>query len=205
MKIAILTSPGQWFVPHAQKLAQKLKARLFYSHTEISGFEVVFILSYHRLIGGEFLAQNKHNIVIHASALPQGKGWSPLFHQVLEGKNSIPFSLFEANEKADAGAIYLQKSLNLTGLELYEELREKQAAFCLELCEEFLRLYPALTPQEQSGEESFYSRRDPECSELNPDKSLNEQFNLLRICSNDEFPAFFYKNGKKFLVKIYGA
>lgn len=83
MKIAILTSPKQWFVPYAKQLTQKLKANLFYFHTEISGFELVFILSYHRLIEKEFLAQNRHNLVIHASVLPQGKGWSPLFHQVL--------------------------------------------------------------------------------------------------------------------------
>lgn len=83
MKIVILTSHKQWFVPYAKQLTQKLKANLFYFHTEISGFELVFILSYHRLIEKEFLAQNRHNLVIHASVLPQGKGWSPLFHQVL--------------------------------------------------------------------------------------------------------------------------
>ncbi|WP_252365672.1 hypothetical protein [Campylobacter jejuni] len=53
------------------------------------------------------------------------------------------------------------------------------------------------------GKESFYPKRSPKDSELDINKSLNEQFNLLRIASNEDFPAFFYKDGKKFILKIY--
>lgn len=203
MKIAILTSPNQWFVPYAKAFSQKQNIPLFLNPEEIRGFEVVFILSYHKILDKRFLKQNKHNLVIHGSNLPKGKGFAPLFHQILEGKNEIVFTLFEADEKVDAGAIYLQKTLHLEGLELYEELREKQALMYFELCLEFLKLYPNLKAKNQSGKESFYPKRSPKDSELNPNKSLNEQFNLLRICSNEEFPAFFYKNGKKFILKIY--
>lgn len=51
------------------------------------------------------------------------------------------------------------------------------------------------------GKESFYPKRSPKDSELDINKSLNEQFNLLRIASNEDFPAFFYKDGKKFILK----
>ncbi|MCW1360406.1 formyltransferase family protein [Campylobacter jejuni] len=109
MKIAILTSPKQWFIPYAKELQKLINADLFYDHKEIFNYEIVFILSYHKIIDKKFLQQNKHNIVIHASNLPQGKGWSPLFHQVIEGRDEIVFSVFEADEKADNGDIYLQK------------------------------------------------------------------------------------------------
>ncbi|WP_172399504.1 UDP-4-amino-4,6-dideoxy-N-acetyl-beta-L-altrosamine N-acetyltransferase [Campylobacter jejuni] len=204
MKIAILTSPNQWFIPYAKKLNQLIKnSELFLNHKEIFNFDIVFILSYHQIIDKKFLKQNKHNIVIHASNLPQGKGWAPLFHQIIEGKNEITFSLFEANEKADNGDIYLQKNLKLNGLELYEELREKQATFTLDTCLEFLKLYPNIKAKKQKGQESFYPKRNPKNSELDINKSLKEQFNLLRIVSNEEFPAFFYKDSKKFILKIY--
>lgn len=204
MKIAILTSPNQWFIPYAKELNQQIKnSKLFYNHTEIFNFDIVFILSYHKIIDKNFLKHNKHNIVIHASNLPQGKGWAPLFHQVIEGKNEITFSLFEADDKADNGDIYLQKNLKLNGLELYEELREKQARFTLNMCLEFLKLYPNIQAKKQVGKESFYPKRSPKDSELDINKSLNEQFNLLRIASNEDFPAFFYKDGKKFILKIY--
>lgn len=179
-------------------------AQLYFAHEKINqACEIVFILSYHRIIEQKFLAKHRLNLVIHASSLPKGKGWSPLFWQVLEGKNSIVFSLFQADSKADNGAIYLQKTLYLSGLELYEELRDKQAKMCQQMCLEFLEKYPTLAPQNQSGEESFYPKRSPKDSELDIYQSLESQFNLLRIVNNDEFPAFFYKNGKKFIIKIY--
>ncbi|WP_300760766.1 formyltransferase family protein [Helicobacter sp. UBA3407] len=205
MKVAILTSPNQWFIPYAKELQDKIpSAKLYFAHEDLEeSYEVVFILSYHRLIYQEFLDLHTYNIVIHASALPRGKGWSPLFWQVLEGKASIVFTLFNAEEKADNGAIYLQETLHLSGLELYEELREKQARMCQKLCLEFLEKFPTLSPKAQSGEESFYPKRTPKDSELDINQSLESQFNLLRIASNEEFPAFFVKNGKKFVLKIY--
>lgn len=204
MKIAILTSPNQWFIPYAKKLNQLIKnSELFLNHKEILNFDIVFILSYHQIIDKKFLKQNKLNIIIHASNLPQGKGWAPLFHQIIEDKNEITFSLFEADDKADNGDIYLKKNLKLNSLELYEELREKQATFILDMCLEFLKLYPNIKAKKQKGQESFYPKRNPKDSELDINKSLKEQFNLLRIVSNEEFPAFFYKDGKKFILKIY--
>lgn len=205
MKVAILTSPNQWFIPYAQESQAKIpQSDLYFSHEEIKqSYEIVFILSYHRIIPKDFLEQNRHNLVIHASNLPKGKGWSPMFWQVLEGKNEIVFSLLEADEKVDNGNIYLQKTLVLEGVELYEELREKQAKMCQELCLEFLEKYPHISPKKQEGSESFYPKRSSKDSELDPKKSLESQFNLLRIVSNEEFPAFFYKEGKKFILKIY--
>ncbi|MCV3336735.1 methionyl-tRNA formyltransferase [Campylobacter sp. RKI_CA19_01121] len=204
MKIALLTSPNQWFVPYIKKL-QKLipNSLVFYKHEQIRDYDIVFILSYHRIISKEFLSKNKNNIVIHASNLPQGKGWAPLFYQVLEGKNEITFTLFEADEKTDNGDIYLQKTLVLNGLELYEELRDKQANFTIKLCLDFLRKFPNITKIPQKGKESFYPKRTPKDHELDINKTIEEQFNLLRISNNKEFPAFFYKNGKKFIIKIY--
>ncbi|MCI2236100.1 MULTISPECIES: formyltransferase family protein [unclassified Helicobacter] len=205
MRVAILTSPNQWFIPYAEELRAKIpKSDLYFSHQEIKqAYEIIFILSYHQIIPKTFLVKNKYNLVIHASNLPKGKGWSPMFWQILEGKNEIIFSLFEADEKADNGEIYLQKILKLNGVELYEELRDKQAKMCQTMCLEFLEKYPNISPKKQEGSESFYPKRSPKDSELDLTKSLEEQFNLLRIVSNEEFPAFFCKEGKKFILKIY--
>ncbi|MDA3967674.1 MULTISPECIES: formyltransferase family protein [Helicobacter] len=204
MKVAILTSKSQWFVPYARELAENLKCPLYFSHKYfVESYEIVFILSYHSIIPKEFLDTNKHNIVIHASSLPKGKGWSPMFWQVLEGKSEITFSLFEADCGIDSGDIYLQDMLRLKGGELYDELRELQARMCQKMCLEFLDKYPNIESKKQVGEESFYQKRTKDSSELDITKSLESQFNLLRIVSNEEFPAFFYKDGKKFIIKIY--
>jgi methionyl-tRNA formyltransferase len=205
MKIAILTSPNQWFIPYAEELHKKIKnSDLFLKHENlIECYDVVLILSYHRLIPKGYLNKNRHNIVIHASALPQGKGWSPMFWQILEGKNRIPFSMFEVTESVDDGDIYMQKTLTLTGYELNRELREKQAKHTIEMCLEFLENYDIYkNPKKQIGEESFYKKRGKKNSQIDINQSLKEQFNLLRIVDNEEYPAFFEIDKIRYILRI---
>lgn len=205
MKIAILTSPKQWFVSYAKELNKKLEnSKLFYNHAELKkSFDIVFILSYHKIISKEYLSRNNHNIVIHASALPQGKGWAPMFWQILEGKNQIPFSMFEASMGVDNGDIYMQKTLELTGHELSNELRKKQANFTISMCIEFLNNYEKFKfPKQQIGNESFYEKRNSKNSKLDINKPIKEQFNLLRIVDNKEYPAFFTIDGHKYKLTI---
>lgn len=205
MKILILTSPDQWFIPYAKQLQERIpSSHLLYNHNEISEvYDIVFILSYHKIIPMDKLSDNRHNIVIHASELPKGKGWAPMFWQVLEGKNDIPFTIFEASSGVDDGDIYLQDTLHLTGYELNDELREKQAKFIIEMCLHFIDKYEEYkVPYKQSGEESFYSKRNATDSELNINKTIKEQFNLLRIVSNEDYPALFKINGRKYIIKI---
>lgn len=208
MKIAILTSPNQWFVPYAKELNKKINSSdLYFNHEKMTQrYDIVFILSYHRIIKENYLDKNRHNIVIHASDLPKGKGWAPMFWQVLENKNIIPFSMFEASIGVDDGDIYIQKNLLLTGYELNEELRDKQAKYTIEMCLDFLVNYDKFkVPKKQDGNESFYKKRAAMDSEIDINKTINEQFNLLRIVNNENYPAFFYKNDKKYILKIYEA
>lgn len=205
MRVAILTTPNQWFIQYAKQLNQTIvNSKLFFQHKDIDeSYDIVFILSYHSIIETKYLKKNRHNIVIHASDLPRGKGWSPMFWQILEDKKDIIFSMFEASDGVDSGSIYMKKTLFLNGYELNNELREKQALFTMQMCLEFLKNYSKYKkPSEQLGRESFYKKRTSADSLLDINKSINEQFNLLRIVDNDEYPAFFYKNGKKYLLKI---
>ena len=204
-KIGILTSLNQWFVDYAKTLNTKLEnSFLFYDHKDLNdSYDILFILGYHKIIEKEYLKQNKHNIVIHESNLPKGKGWAPLFWQVIEGKSEIVFSMFEASDGVDDGDIYLRKTLNLNGLELNKELREKQAFLTIDMCLEFIENYEKYkSPSPQFGEESFYEKRTSKDSEIDVFKSIDEQFNLLRTVDNDDYPAFFYKNGEKYILKI---
>ena len=205
MKIAILTSENQWFDIYAHDLADKLGGIPVYTnHQDIKlDNDVLFILGYHRIIEQEILNKNKHNIVIHESALPKGKGWSPLFWQVLEGEVEIPFTMFEASSGVDNGDIYFQNNLSLTGYELNKELRHEQAKLTIQMCLEFVDNYSCyLPPSKQVGDESFYPKRTHVDSELDINKTIKEQFNLLRIVNNQEYPAFFEIDGRKYKLTI---
>jgi len=205
MNILILTSPNQWFIPYAKKLQEKLHgSELLYDYNDVDkNYDIIYILSYHKIIPMDQLNENSHNIIIHASALPKGKGWTPMFWQVLEGKNDIPFTMFEASSSVDGGDIYMQDTLHLTGYELNDELREKQASFIIDMCLRFANDYKSIkTAQKQSGAESFYAKRRAEDSQLDVNKTIKEQFNLLRIVSNDDYPAFFEIDGHRYIIKI---
>ncbi len=205
MKIAILTSKNQWFIPYAKQLSRKIaNAKLFFDDQEIEdSFDILFILSYHKIIKQNTLKKNRHNIVVHASDLPKGKGWAPMFWQILEGKNEIPFTMFEATEGVDSGDIYMKAVLKLTGYELNEELRKKQAEHIIQMCLEFIENYDRYkNPVPQKGEESFYPKRNPEDSRLDINKTIQEQFNLLRIADNEAYPAFFEIDGHRYILKI---
>lgn len=165
---------------------------------------IVFILSYTKILKADFLKRNKFSLVAHPSALPCGKGFSALQWQILEGKEDIPVSLIEAAEEVDSGDIYDQITIKFEGHELHHELREAQATAVYTLVERFLDRYPdSVQSKPQIGEPTFYRRRTVSDRELDVNSSLKDLFPLLRISSNEDWPAFFEINGHRYLLKIY--
>jgi len=209
MKIAVLTSEESWFVPYAKEFIKSLQKRnkenkMFYDHKKISeDYKIVFILSYFKIIEKKFLLKHKYNIVVHESDLPKGKGWAPLFWQILENKKKIPVVLFDASECIDDGNIYIKDYITLNGHELNNEIREKQAKKTIELCLKFINNYNNLKPKKQKGNITYYKKRKQNDSEIDINKTIKEQFNLFRISNNDRFPIFFYYKNHKYILKIY--
>ncbi len=162
------------------------------------------LLSCSRLLRAEQLAFHRHNLVVHESALPQGQGWSPMTWQILEGASSIPITLFEVTAALDAGSIYLQQQIVLEGHELVEEWRAGQALATFDLCLAWLDSYREVVAaaQPQQGEASHYRRRRPADSQLDHERPLAEQFNLLRVVDNQGYPAFFYWRGRGYGLQV---
>ncbi len=204
MKLAILTSLDQWFCDYVEELSKKLgDIPIYYHHSEIKdAYEILFILSYHNKIDEKSLKKNSYNLVVHESDLPQGKGWSPLFWQILDGQNEVTVSMIEATDEIDSGPIYLQKTLTLSGYELNNEIRKKQAEITIDMCVEFVENFSSFKPIPQYGEESFYLKRNPEDSRLDVTRSIKDQFNLFRIVDNENYPAFFEIDDHRYLIKI---
>lgn len=204
----IVDTPGSWMNEHVGRLVELLKAkncdvRLCRKHEDIAEGDIAVFLSCEKMVPQVVLRKNRHNLVVHESDLPAGKGWSPMTWQVLEGRNEIPITLFEATEKVDSGPIYYKDKINLDGNELVDGIRKKQADKTFELIAKFVDGYPHVAGKPQNGKESFYRRRTPADSRLDAEKSIGEQFNLLRVVDNERYPAFFYYRGKKYILKIY--
>ncbi len=207
-KVTILVdNPKSWFVPYGARLAVNLRER---GHevvetsnpNDIPEGDIVLYLSCEQLIKKEIRDRNTHNLVIHASALPRGKGWSPATWQILEGKSEIPLTMFEGVDRVDAGLIYGTSSVTLEGHELIDEVRQKEGEAIIALALWFVDAHPKVKGMPQQGEESFYLKRSPKDSELDPSKTLVELFDKLRTVDNERYPAFFTHRGHTYVLKI---
>ncbi len=176
-----------------------------HSSNDLPGGDCCFYLSYGRIVDQLTRKKYRHNLVVHESELPKGKGWSPLTWQISEGHKRIPVMLIEAAEHVDSGVVYAQRWIEFEGHEVIDEIRNAQVEATYELCRWFVGGYPrsAEQSQDQRGEESFYPRRSEVDSEVNLAKPLSEQFNLLRVVDNQRYPAFFKIAGNKYFVKFY--
>lgn len=208
-KIVVLSDLTSWINSTVEVLVEDWKQlghEVFWGHDlqELPSADFCFCLSFSQLIPTIIRQQFKHALVVHESDLPAGKGWSPLTWQILEGKKRIPITLFEAADDVDSGPIYAQRWIEFEGHELVDELREGQATATKDICQWFVDHYPESLSEvrEQQGLESFYARRRPKDSELDPNKTIAEQFNLLRVADNERYPAFFELNGRRFYLKI---
>jgi methionyl-tRNA formyltransferase len=184
-------------------MASKYKFSMHHDPSEIRDCDIVFVLGYTKILKADFLEANRLPLVIHESDLPQGKGFSPVQWQILEGKNEIPVCLIHATADLDAGDILERAFIHLQGHELFAEIRRKQAETTLLLMERVLKKYPRISGIPQTGKASTYRRRTRKDDRLDVHKTIAEQFNALRIADNKRYPAFFEHNGHTYYLKIY--
>lgn len=206
--VTILVDNDSWILPYAKQLEVNLDAigfdvKLVRSSEDIREGWICFFLGCVLVVKDTYLARNKHNLVVHESDLPEGRGFAPMAWQILEGKNTIPICLLEASPgEPDAGDIWIRDMIELNGFEFLPVWRDMQGKKTIELCARFIKEYENLSPVKQVGDPTYYKKRRPCDSELNVNKTIAEQFNLFRVVDNDRYPAYFFVDGKKIIVKV---
>ena len=208
IKITFLLDPkNNWMEKYIKKnflaVNKKFQFKISKNYQRVFKQNIVFILGYTKILPNNFLKKNNLNLVVHESNLPKGKGFSPVQWQILKNQNKIPICLIEAIETVDSGPILAKSSFNLEGNELNEEIRLKQAVATIKIIKKFLKKFPNFSQKKQVGLPTFYKRRYPKDSLLDLNKSLKNNFNLLRIADNLNYPAYFIYKGKKYILKIY--
>ncbi len=209
LSISLVSDKDSWINNYISKFIGKIaedKHFVSWEHDiqKVQHGDICFLLGCGQLMSKKVMSRNKINLVIHESAVPSGKGWSPLTWQILEGKNRIPITLLEVADKVDSGKIYLQDEMVFEGHELIDELRAVQANHTFKLCGEFIDKFPFILEKGkvQEGKSSFYKKREPEDSEIDIENTISESFNLLRTVDNKRYPAFFSIKGKKYKLQI---
>ncbi len=169
---------------------------------KINGGDILFMISYDKIVKSDIRNKFKKSLVIHASDLPQDKGWSPHIWKILNGENKITLTLFEAVDNVDAGDIWEKKILQLEGHELFDEINRKLFKIELELMDFAIKNMYNIHPTPQPIFDGPHCpKRTPKDSELDPHKSIAEQFELMRVADSDRFPCFFNFRDHKY--KLY--
>lgn len=208
MKISVLCSNPdhpvyEWLQIWCKKKEQTHKIELVNKPESLSGGDVLFLISCVEYIFSDIRDKYGASLVIHASNLPEGRGWSPLVWQVLEDKNEIVVSLLEADDSIDSGRIWARKKFFLEGHELVDEINNKLFKVELELMDYALDNFEKIKPEEQKDENAtYYRKREPEDSRVDPERSIASQFDLLRVCDPERYPAFFSFRGCEYEIKI---
>lgn len=206
-RIVVIIDNPSWILPIGERLVGELNgsgdiAILCRSHEEVPRGDVAFYLGCLKITPPEVLARNRRNLIVHESDLPRGRGFSPLTWQVIEGQNEIPICLFEATEDADAGLVIYRERLRFAGHEIIDELRKAQGEKTLDICLRFLAEPSPPEGEPQRGAATYYARRQPADSRLDPERSIAEQFDLLRTVDNVKYPAFFDHRGHRYKLAI---
>jgi UDP-2,4-diacetamido-2,4,6-trideoxy-beta-L-altropyranose hydrolase len=207
MNIEILISdpnhPIMSYLKNWKARQENININIVHSSEDLTGGYILFLISCAEVLRSEITKKYKHSLVLHASDLPKGRGWSPHVWSVLEGKNLLTLSLLEAHEKVDQGPIWLKEQIALEGHELFDEINDKLFQAEIKLMAEAIDKANVITPKSQADLASnYYPKRTPDDSRLNVNQSLIDQFNLLRISDKDRYPAFFEHLGHKYIVKI---
>lgn len=202
-------SPDHPVIPYLDKFvrdlgSEGLKASLYKEVDELpaQGCDLLFLVSANTVIKPAIIGNFNNVLVLHASDLPAGRGWSPHIWQIIEGANTIRVTLVEAVEEVDAGPIVSQKVVHFDGTELYDEINEKLFKAEIALMAEAIEKWPNLktTPQREDLSSKNYRKRTPSDSEVDPRRTIAEQFDILRVSDPTRYPAFFKFRGQKYRI-----
>jgi methionyl-tRNA formyltransferase len=171
---------------------------------ELLGGEILFLVSCSEIVSAVDRAIYRASLVLHASNLPVGRGWSPHIWQIIGGAQEVTLSLLEAEDKIDSGRIWYQTTFPVPKHSLWDEINERLFNAEIELIDlavhEFDTVIPK--PQDMATGPTYYPRRTAEASKLDAERSIASQFDLIRVCDPTRFPAFFELHGKKYKLTL---
>ncbi len=209
MRISILCSSSchpvhAWLDRWAKANESRHEIELVNRKQMLRGGDLLLLVSCSEIIRREDREKYGKCLVIHASDLPKGRGWSPHIWQILAGSRRVTVSLLEAEDKVDSGDIWHKLEVDIPRHFLYADINQAIFDAELALMDFAVANFITIKPQPQSPDvaPSWYPKRSPADSRLDPSRTIEEQFDLIRVCDPDRFPAFFVLDGHTFKITV---
>lgn len=189
----------QWAIDHDEHEVEIISSR-----KQLTGGDFLFLISCAEILNNSDKRNYKHCLVIHASDLPHGRGWSPHIWSLLNGSQEIVITLLEAEDLVDSGRIWKKITRFIPQHALWDEINKTLFEAEIELMDYALENHLTVVPvtQDTSAEITYHAKRTPKHSQIDPHKSIESQFNQIRVCDPLRFPAFFELFGIKFKITL---
>lgn len=175
--------------------------RMIHRHQECSRGDLLIALSYGHIVPRNHIEKYKLAAVIHASPVPIGRGWSPANWMLERLDREFTISLLEMGDEVDAGPVIDSKSFSLELSDLWVDFIAVAAQIQAEM---LVNLISGQTSLEQAarqvGTPTYFKRRSPDDSEIDPFKPLAEQWGKIRAADPQRYPNFFVYHGRRYDV-----
>ena len=171
---------------------------------DLNGGDVLFLVSCAEIVSKSVRQTYKHALVLHASDLPAGRGWSPHVWSILDGAEEITVSLLNAEDKVDTGDIWAKQVFNIEKDALFEEISIGLFDTELALMDRALSMIARNEkPQPQPTEgASYWPKRTPADSELDVTQPLAKLFDQIRVSDPDRYPAYFKLHNHTYTIEL---
>ncbi len=206
-RVTILCSDPQhpvnpWLERWMNEVADRAAVTLVRDVSEVGEGDFLFLIACHQIVKQDVRDRFRFVLVVHGSRLPKGRGWSPLVWQTLEGERDLPLALINAEDGVDTGDIWRIETVHTQGTELHDEIQAGISQATVNLMTWALDNCRTATPMRQEGEPSYYPRRRPVDSQVSPEQTLADIFDLLRIADPQRYPAWFEMRGQRYTLAI---
>lgn len=130
-------------------------------------------------------------VCFHMTALPFGRGGSPLQNLIALGYRQTQLSALLMTDRMDAGPVYAKSTLDLSGSA--QQIFERAAPIVYQLIDRIIT--EQLQPQAQCGQPVIFTRRTEEQSRLPEKFSAEKLFDFIRMLDAETYPAAFLEYG----------
>jgi methionyl-tRNA formyltransferase len=207
LKVTILCSDPRHPVNEALKawsleVAAVAEVRIVSTIADAMAGDFLFLVSCQEVVRLDARRRFRYALVLHASALPECRGMSPHVWQILDGRTDLTMSLLNADDPVDSGDVWRKIPFHVPRTAVFHEINTALFSAQTQLMSWAIANCDRTRPVAQQGAPTYCRRRRPADSEIDPQRPLAENFDLLRVADPERYPAHFTLHGRKFRITI---
>ena len=160
--------------------------------------DLVVVMAYGKLLPKEILQCPKYSCInIHLSLLPHWRGAAPIEHTLLNGEKETGVTIFQLNNKLDAGSIISQTSMSidesLNKGELFQKLNNMGKQLIIKTLSDYFNNKIILKKQNEE-KATYASKITSDMTKINFNENVKDVFNQIRAFSPKPGAWFLYQN-----------